>query len=185
MQLTIRSMFRIKFDEIQRILLLHPVVHRAQVNDNILRGQHAFLSVILVCRRGRGRGNASPRYHPGSIRDTLRRDVLTTEFTVVPAEDLVIDHSVQVPPADAIKYCTRWCEFLQAVEVSLSVLARAWNGGAYRTLAPLDGGHDVIRQVHVLFRFIHLFRNLHMRISCKQGIDDHILDRLSYPVHAS
>jgi hypothetical protein len=56
-----------------------------------------------------------------------------------------------------------------------------WNDGAYRVGVPLNRGHDVIRQVYVLVRVIHLLCDLHIRLSRKQGVDDHVFDGFCYP----
>src|SRR3984957_20977985 len=75
---TIRVMLRVKFDGVQRVFLLHAIMHRRKVYNDVFRAQR-FHDLRIV-------GPRKVLQLPSCADDALRSNMLLAKFTGLPIE---------------------------------------------------------------------------------------------------
>lgn len=111
-----------------------------------------------------------------SCDDGIRSNTRPADVFHVPWVDLVLYPLVQVPGVDAAENISCLLELLGTMSVGYvnEDMTTHWLSGR------LNAKLDVVGQKHITLWVFNLFGNLHVRLCCKDGINEHILDSFGY-----
>lgn len=99
-------MLAVEFDEVYRVMLLHPVVHHREVHNDIVNDQvgNIALSFLLILRR------APDCYN--FIENALSRDIVFSRLGERKLDVLVVNTPIQLPVLDTLQKVPRRFKFL-------------------------------------------------------------------------